>query len=450
MPVKYYLEKRPNKKMERPIRLSAVVKGVRILSTTGFSVKEDSWDEASMRVKVHQTNSKKQTSAFINRYLSGIEGVVLEFENTCRVRPSVDKLKEVINSYNPDADLEGEDLDENGEPIDNTPKRPSAIQYFDEFRKEQSISNQWTSGTMECWAAFRKHLLSVAKGNSFDYFNDDGINAFVRYLRVRAKMEEKTVQKHYLNLRWFINWAVRKGYASEREIGKTQPKFKVIDKPVIFLTKDELLKLYHYEIPANGTKVTLHTYEGEEYEKVVHDATALAKTRDMFCFCAFTSLRYSDMAALKRTDISGDYIYITTQKTNDRLPINLNSFAKEILDKYKDCKFPDGTALPVISNQKMNEYLKEVCELCEFNDPITRVCFRAGQREEETQPKYELIGTHAGRRTFICFALASGIPPQVVMKWTGHSDYKAMKPYIDIAEKVKAEQMAVFENGLKK
>ncbi len=155
------------------------------------------------------------------------------------------------------------------------------------------------------------------------------------------------------------------------------------------------------------------------------------------------------MAALKRTDISGDYIYITTQKTNDRLPINLNSFAKEILDKYKDCRFPGGTALPVISNQKMNEYLKEVCELCEFNDPITRVCFRAGQREEETQPKYELIGTHAGRRTFICFALASGIPPQVVMKWTGHSDYKAMKPYIDIAEKVKAEQMAIFENGLK-
>ena len=62
---------------------------------------------------------------------------------------------------------------------------------------------------MECWAAFRKHLLAVAKGLPFDFFNDDGINAFVRHLRVHAKMEEKTVQKHYLNLRWFINWAIR-------------------------------------------------------------------------------------------------------------------------------------------------------------------------------------------------------------------------------------------------
>ena len=96
----------------------------------------------------------------------------------------------------------------------------------------------------------------------------------------------------------------------------------------------------------------------------------------------------------------------------------------------------------------MNEYLKDLCELCEINEPVSRSVVRAGQREEESRPKYELIGTHAGRRTFICFALASGIPPQVVMKWTGHSDYKAMKPYIDIAEKVKVEQMSIFEKGL--
>jgi hypothetical protein len=57
--------------------------------------------------------------------------------------------------------------------------------------------------------------------------------------------------------------------------------------------------------------------------------------------------------------------------------------------------------------------LRDVCELCEFNEPIT----------------------------FICFALSSGVPPQVVMKWTGHSDYKAMKPYIDIAEKTKTDAM---------
>lgn len=137
---------------------------------------------------------------------------------------------------------------------------------FDQFIKEESIVNQWTSGTMECWNAFRNHLAAQGKNTQFDHFNNDGINAFIRYLRVKAQMGENTVQKHYLNLRWFLNWAIRKGVARESEIGKVQPKFKIIDKPVIFLTKEELLKLYNFPVPANGTKVKLHTSEGEEYE----------------------------------------------------------------------------------------------------------------------------------------------------------------------------------------
>ena len=96
----------------------------------------------------------------------------------------------------------------------------------------------------------------------------------------------------------------------------------------------------------------------------------------------------------------------------------------------------------------MNDYIKELGELCGFNEPITRVSFRAGQKVTEIQPKWELLGTHAARRTFICTMLSMGVSPQIVMKWTGHSDYKAMKPYIDIAESAKAEAMNVFSNGL--
>ena len=70
--------------------------------------------------------------------------------------------------------------------------------------------------------------------------------------------------------------------------------------------------------------------------------------------------------------------------------------------------------------------------------------FLQGRWRDEVTPKYALLSTHAGRRTFICNALALGIPAQVVMKWTGHSDYKAMKPYIDIADDIKANAMNKF------
>ena len=60
----------------------------------------------------------------------------------------------------------------------------------------------------------------------------------------------------------------------------------------------------------------------------------------------------------------------------------------------------------------------------------------------------KLAGTHTGRRTFIVNALSLGITPNIVMKWTGHSDYKAMKPYIDIVDSIKASSMTKFDGLL--
>jgi integrase len=92
----------------------------------------------------------------------------------------------------------------------------------------------------------------------------------------------------------------------------------------------------------------------------------------------------------------------------------------------------------------MNDYLKELAELAGIDDLVTTTYYKGNIRFEETSPKYALLGTHAGRRTFVCNALALGIPPNIVMKWTGHSDYKSMKPYIDIADEMKANAMDKF------
>ena len=98
----------------------------------------------------------------------------------------------------------------------------------------------------------------------------------------------------------------------------------------------------------------------------------------------------------------------------------------------------------MITNQKMNDYLKELAEIAEITEPIRETYYKGNERIDEVTPKHTLLSTHAGRRTFICNALALGIPPQVVMKWTGHSDYKAMKPYIDIADQTKINAMEKF------
>ena len=92
----------------------------------------------------------------------------------------------------------------------------------------------------------------------------------------------------------------------------------------------------------------------------------------------------------------------------------------------------------------MNDYIKNLGEFCDINELINITYYSGNKRTDDVFPKYSLMGTHTGRRTFICNALSLGIPVNVVMKWTGHSDYKAMKPYIDIADKIKMESMKKF------
>ena len=79
-------------------------------------------------------------------------------------------------------------------------------------------------------------------------------------------------------------------------------------------------------------------------------------------------MRYSDAYNLKKTNIEKDKIKFTSIKTGEALTVPLNEYSQAILDKYKDVPLPGNKALPVISNQKMNDYLKDLGELCELND----------------------------------------------------------------------------------
>ncbi len=437
MPVKFYLDAHPNKIGEFPVRMSISLCKKRFMTTIGHYVDPAVWDGNKV-TKLKYANSRGETSKEINSDIFKLQSYFTDLETKIEKVPTSAQFKDHFKIAL-------------GQKMPRTKKEPKAHQILvdlNTFIIQEGSAKQWAEATYRCWKTFSHHLTTFNPKVQYEDFNEQGINDFIYFLRVHQNLEEKTAQKQYSCLKWFLNWAIRMDYCKEASINKFKPKFKIVDKPIIFLTKEELLKLYSYKIPAGGTVVTLKDMNGKPYEKTVQEAGALAKTRDLFCFCCFTSLRYSDMAKVKWSDIEGNILHVTTQKTNDTIDINLNKYALEILDNYKDITLGTGHALPVISNQKMNHYLKDLCELCEFNTPITKNFYRAGKRVEETYPKWELIGTHAGRRTFICFALSQGIPPQVVMKWTGHSDYKAMRPYIDIAEKVKSEAMSIFEKGL--
>jgi len=397
-----------------PIRMRVIFASHRIEFTTGYRIDAAKWDADKQRVKNGCTNKLKQSASDINtdllRYYTIMQEVFKEYE-VKDIMPTPQEIKEAFNNKV------------------NPTEEPQEIQkgfweIFNEFVSECGKQNNWTDSTYEKFAAVKNHIKEFKTEPTFVYFDEDGLNNYVDFLRKTKDMRNSTIGKQLGFLKWFIRWAFKKGYHQNIAFETFKPKLKNTPKKVIFLTWDELNKLKAYNIPQN-----------KQY---------LERVRDVFLFCCFTGLRYSDVYNLRTSDVKADHIEITTVKTADSLVIELNNHSKAILEKYKDVHFEGNKMLPVISNQKMNDYLKELGELAEINEPIRETYYKGNQRIDEVTPKYALLGTHAGRRTFICNALALGIPAQVVMKWTGHSDYKAMKPYIDIADDIKANAMSRF------
>ena len=455
----YYLDKKENKKKEHQVRITVAMRGVRMVGTIGYNVPMSMWDAKRKQFKKGVANSDGVDSDIIKSRLSDIESHFnnLELRTTdkftmeqlrAELAKAIAKNQAKLAAINDGASEEViEKKEAEAEKKERKPKVKPATEYVDEFIREESRLKEWSLETLKMVKSFKNHLLKFKKTAGLDFFNKDGLDKYITYLRADCGLEENSVQKQYKNLTWFLRWAIRKGYTQIRYVESYEPVFKTVKKPVIFLTKEELDKLYKLEIPASGTVLKLRTYEGEEYEKTVQDSAAMSKARDLFCFCAFTSLRYSDVVEVRRVDIQKGVLNITTQKTHDRLPIVLHKNALAILDKYKDEDFKNGKALPYITNQQMNRALKDLGEICGFTTPYTITCYRNGIRYDEVYPKYELIGTHTGRKTFICFALSNGVPPDVVMKFTGHCDYKSMKPYIDITESAKRDAISLMEKA---
>ena len=379
-----------------PIRMRVNFASQRIEFTTGYRIDVAKWDGDKQRVKNGCTNRLKQSASEINAALLGyyteLQEIFKRFE-VAEIMPSPAEVKEAFNNrhgQNEKTKLSSTD-------ISNVPS--NFYEAFDDFVRVCGRQNDWTHSTFEKFAAVKNHLKNFRSELSFDFFDEEGLTEYVQYLREVREMRNSTIGKQLSFLKWFLRWSFKQGMHSNNAYDTFKPKLKDTQKKIIFLTWEELNRLREFKIPPTKQ--------------------ALERVRDVFLFQCFTGLRYSDVFNLRRSDIKGDHIEVTTVKTSDSLIIELNDHSKAILEKYKDVEFENDKALPVITNQKMNDYLKELAELAEINEPVRQTYYKGNERIDEVTPKYALLGTHAGRRTFICNALALGIPPQVVMKWTG-------------------------------
>lgn len=289
------------------------------------------------------------------------------------------------------------------------------------FISEQSVLNGWTDATIRKFKELEKHLNNYDNQMKLKDFGHETLFHLVEYY-LSTGMRNSTLMKQLDLLRWFLRWAEARGRIQDSSWREFRPHLTLVPRKVIFLRWEELIRLYEFRLPPGCFE--------------------LQHVRDLFCLQCFTSLRFSDVHALLCSQVHDDHIELVTQKTADSLIIELNKYSRSILQR--NVGRHGAYAMPRVSIQHANRLLKELCRMVGIDEMVHEVWYEGNKRCQRTSPKYQLISTHCGRRTFICNSLAMGIPAETVMQWTGHSNYNAMKPYIAIANEERRKAMSLW------
>ncbi len=233
-------------------------------------------------------------------------------------------------------------------------------------------------------------------------------DAFLDYFS-RKKLSNNYFMNQTKHLKTIMNWGFEREFHNFVEFQRINFKNFIVRKDEIetfSLSIDEFKRIINLELKESR----------------------LTKARDIFVFACLTGQRYKDYKNnLRKEDIDGNFWRMKQEKTNTITNIPLNDVAKEILIKY-------DYNLPVISNQKLNDYIKIIGERAEINKPFTKIRKSGNKTIKETKPKYEFLSFHDSRRTFISISDELGINPEIIRQISGHKTYSEFKKYLNIEE----------------
>ena len=224
------------------------------------------------------------------------------------------------------------------------------------------------------------------------------IRDFDFWLKTEKHCQNNSALKHLKNLKKVVRIALANDWIKKNPFYGIH--FKQEEVNVEFLSREELDVLMNKEFTIKR----------------------LEQVRDIFVFCCFTALAFVDVQQLSREHLIKDnngalWIRKARQKTNQMCNIPVLSIPQRILRKYEDnaeC-IKKGVLLPIISNQRMNAYLKEIADLCGITKRLT---------------------THVARHTAATVVfLANDVSMENVSKILGHSNIRMTQHYAKVLDR---------------
>ncbi|MBW9201993.1 site-specific integrase [Bacteroidales bacterium SW292] len=375
--VLFYLKKGSEKKNgEVMIMARITIDGKLCQFSTKQSILPNNWSVASGK-------AKGKDAGKINALLDDIRSALNTIYHEMQRRDNYVTAEKVKNEF-----------------LGHTEKHETILSLFQKHNDnmKQLVGISRTIATYRKYEVTRRHLADFIhdKYNLSDIpireITPMFITDFELYLRTACKCGYNTAAKFLLFLKSIIIVARNNGILTKDPFANYKIQMKKVDRG--YLTEDEI-------------KIILK-------KKMVSER--LEHVRDLFIFSCFTGLAYSDVANLREENIRKSFdgkLWIMTkrQKTNTDVNVPLLDIPKMILKKYKG-KLPNGKILPVISNQKLNAYLKEIADICGIKKNLT---------------------FHLARHTFATTTtLAKGVPIETVSKMLGHTNIETTQIYARI------------------
>ena len=369
------------------IRLS--LDGERISAgTTGISIKPELWDGQRQQLKGRNTEVVQT-----NKKLGGIRDELLaiaeklEFEGSL----TLDRVKAVFLGVDEDYDTIGKLFDK----------------YIKNVKEQVDVCLSKTS--LSKYELCRRRFMQMlekkyhCKDMSLKELNPVVVQDYKNFLMTDVNMCNNTAVKTMKTFRTVILYGIKLGVIHKDPFVGVHFHMEKVDRG--FLTDEE--------ISAIMTKK--------------FDLQRLELVRDLFIFSCFTGLAYIDVKALTPDKIvrlaNVDWIMSTRVKTVTPINVVLSEGAKRIIEKYKDAPKKKGHVFPILSNQKMNQYLKEIATACGIDKELT---------------------FHMARHTFATLTLSKGVPIESVSRMLGHTNIRTTQIYAKITNKKIENDMAKF------
>lgn len=412
----------PNSEKPTPINLVCRWSGKRLVIPTGEVLLPQYWHKEKQRAS---STKKFPSHPELNQRLGDFQNDIL---NLFRALCLENKREPTLNEFK----LKVSELTEIPEDESKIGVLNYIRKYIDEATYRTTNKGQPISkSTIQLFEQLFKLIKEYSKKtNKVIHFEDVSLEFYydlLRFMTIEKNYATNTIGKRIKLLKTILRDADEKRINVNRDYLSRKFKAPIERSDNISLNLEELILIQNLDLV--------------NYPK-------LMRVRDLFIFQAWTGLRYSDLKNINQSNIQDGYLRIRQEKTGEMVTLPLFQITENILIKY-------NYDLPrVPSNQKMNNYLKEICQRIPLlNIEVTKKITKGGKRLEMKVKKYEMISTHTARRSFATNLYKMNASTSSIMKLTGHKTEDIFFQYIkesdtesaDSVRKIVNEKMRILE-----